>query len=303
MADRSLREAFFEAGIWLLFIALLIPAAAVGYAIGHEDGEEDTRTVTVSRDQALRIARQQIEPAPAFSSDDLLEDPRENWITNGGTIFNQRYSPLDEIDTENVEDLKGVWMTDLRGSATAAKYSAEAQPIVYEGVIYVPTGEDDVFAVSVETGAILWEYRGNLDQKINTVCCGWLSRGVALGDGKVYLGKLDGTLVALDQKTGQEVWSTEVGSWKRGYTITAAPLYYDGMVVTGVSGGEYSIRGRVQAYDAKTGELVWRFWTIPGRGELGHDTWPQTGDAWRHGGAPMWQTAAVDPDLGLLYFS
>ena len=303
MADRSWREAFFEAGIWLLFIALLIPAVAVGYAIGHEEGEEDTRTVTVSRDQALRIARQQIEPAPAFSSDDLLEDPRENWITNGGTIFNQRYSPLDEIDTENVENLKGVWMTDLRGSATAAKYSAEAQPIVYEGVIYIPTGEDDVFAVSVETGAILWEYRGNLDQKINTVCCGWLSRGVALGDGKVYLGKLDGTLVALDQKTGEEVWSTEVGSWKKGFTITAAPLYYDGMVVTGVSGGEYSIRGRVQAYDAKTGELVWRFWTIPGRGELGHDTWPQTGDAWRHGGAPMWQTAAVDPDLGLLYFS
>ena len=302
MGGRSGREMFYEAGIWLLFVVLLVPAVIVGYAIGNSETQE-TRTVTVSQDQAIRIARQQIAAAPAFSADDLTEDPRENWITNGGTLSNQRYSPLDEIDTKNVADLKGVWMTDLGGSATAAKYSAEGQPIVYEGVIYVPTGEDDVFAVSVETGDILWEYKGNLDQKINTVCCGWLSRGVAIGDGKLYLGKLDGTLVALDQKTGQEVWSTEVGSWKKGYTITAAPLYYEGMVITGVSGGEFSIRGRVQAYDAKTGKLVWQFWTVPGPGEVGHDTWPQDNDAWKHGGAPMWQTAAVDPELGLLYFS
>jgi alcohol dehydrogenase (cytochrome c) len=302
MAGRSWREAIYEAGIWLLFVALLAPAVVVGWAIGQSEKQE-TRTVTVSQAQAIRVAREQIEAAPVFSADDLTEEPRENWITNGGTLFNQRYSPLDEIDTDNVADLKGVWMTDLRGSATAAKYSAEGQPIVYEGVIYVPTGEDDVFAVSVETGDILWEYKGNLDQKINTVCCGWLSRGVAIGDGKLFLGKLDGTLVALDQKTGEEVWSVEVGSWRKGFTITAAPLYYEGLVITGVSGGEFSIRGRVQAYDAKTGKLVWRFYTVPGPGEIGHDTWPAAGDAWRHGGAPMWQTAAVDPELGLLYFS
>jgi quinohemoprotein ethanol dehydrogenase len=303
MAGRSRREVLYEVGIWLLFVALLVPAAIVGYVVGHEEGEQATRTVVVSQAQAIRLERQQIEPAPAFSADDLAEEPKENWITNGGTIFNQRYSPLDEIDTDNVDELKGVWMTDLRGSAIAAKYSAEAQPIVYKGVIYVPTGEDDVFAVSVETGDILWEYKGNLDQKISTVCCGWLSRGVAIGEGMLYLGKLDGTLVAIDQRSGEEVWSTEVGSWKNGFTITAAPLYYEGLVITGVSGGEFSIRGRVQAYDATTGKEVWRFYTIPGPGETGHDTWPQTGDAWRNGGAPMWQTAAVDPDLGLLYFS
>jgi alcohol dehydrogenase (cytochrome c) len=94
-----------------------------------------------------------------------------------------------------------------------------------------------------------------------------------------------------------------VGDWQKGYTITAAPLYYDGMVITGVSGGEFSIRGRVQAYDAKTGKEVWRFYTIPGPGEKGHDTWPQDNDSWKHGGAPVWQTPAVDPELGLLYFS
>ena len=108
----------------------------------------------------------------------------------------------------------------------AAKYSAESQPLVYKGVIYVPTGEDDVFAVERRHGQILWEYKAHLDQTINTVCCGWLSRGVALGDGKVYLGQLDGKLVALDQKTGAGRWSTQVARWQHGYSITAAPLYY-----------------------------------------------------------------------------
>jgi alcohol dehydrogenase (cytochrome c) len=245
----------------------------------------------------------EITPAPAFSGAQLAALPTAGWITNGGSTLNQRYSPLTEVDATNVKDLRGVWMTDLRGSALAAKYSAEGQPIVYEGIIYVPTGADDVFAVDARSGEIIWQYEAKLDQKISTVCCGWLSRGVAIGDGKVYLGRLDGSLVALDQKTGEVAWSTEVGSWKDGYTITAAPLYYDGMVITGVSGGEFSIRGRVQAYDSKDGKLVWRFHTVPGPGEVGHDSWPSSGNAWKHGGAPVWQTPAVDPELGLLYFS
>jgi quinohemoprotein ethanol dehydrogenase len=248
---------FLEVGMWLLFVALLVPAVLVGYVIGQDRSEgEGTVTVTVSQAQAAEAERKAIKGAPAFSTDDLAKDPEDAWITNGGSLSNQRYSPLDEIDTGNVKELKGVWMTDLRGSATAAKYSAEAQPIVYEAVMYVPTGSDEVFAVSVKSGAILWHYDPKLDQTINTVCCGWLSRGVAIGDGRVYIGQLDGKLVALDQKTGEVAWSTEVGSWKQGYTITNAPLYYDGMVVTGVSRGEFSIRGRVQAYDAKTGKQI-----------------------------------------------
>jgi quinohemoprotein ethanol dehydrogenase len=306
---RRFRDWFLELGIWLLFFALLVPAGVVGWAIGN-DGDGETRTVTVGADgrpvagdEASAGEDRGIVAAPAFSAEELSAEPEEMWITNGGTLANQRYSPLDEIDTDNVAGLKGVWMTDLKGSGTAAKYSAEAQPIVYEGTMYVPTGEDDVFALDVETGEILWEYEGKLEQTINTVCCGWLSRGVALGDGKVYLGRLDGALVALDQATGKVVWETQVGRWQNGYTITAAPLYYDGMVVTGISGGEFSIRGRVQAYDAKTGKEVWRFYTVPGPGEVGHDTWPANNDSWRHGGAPVWQTPAVDPELGLIYFS
>ena len=296
---RGWYDAFMDAGIWVLFAVLLLPAGIVGYVIGKEQG----------KDEPAREAQQnatetpQIEPAAAFSTDDLLEEPTEAWLTNGGTVMNQRYSPLDEIDTGNVKDLKGVWMTNLDGSGVAAKYSAEAQPIVYQGVMYVPTGADDVFAVSVDTGKVLWRYQARLDQKISTVCCGWLSRGVALGDGKVYLGQLDGALVALDQKTGKLVWTAQVGRWQDGYTITAAPLYYDGLVYTGISGGEFSIRGRVQAYDAKTGKEVWRFNTVPGPGEVGHDSWPKDNNAWKHGGAPVWQTPAVDPELGLMYFS
>jgi alcohol dehydrogenase (cytochrome c) len=291
---RRIWDAFLDVGLWLLFFALLIPAGVVGYVIGTHRAEDDSKQAQAPT--AIKLA-------PAFSAAELTQEPKDAWLTNGGSLLNQRYSPLDQIDTGNVKNLKGVWLTNLKGSGVAPKYSAEGQPIVYEGVIYVPTGEDDVFAVSVETGEILWEYQANLDQKINTVCCGWLSRGVALGEGRVYIGQLDGTLVALDQRTGARLWQTPVGNWKRGYTITAAPLYYDGLVITGISGGEYGIRGRIQAYDAKSGKEVWRFYTIPGPGQVGHDSWPQDNDSWRHGGAPVWQTPAVDPELGLLYFS
>ena len=193
-------------------------------------------------------------------------------------------------------------MTDLGESGTAAKYSAEAQPIVHDGTIYVVTGADDVFAVDVESGDIRWRYEAKLDQKITSVCCGWTSRGVAIGDGRVYLGQLDGQLVALDQKTGAREWSTKIGDWRNGYTITAAPLYYDGRVYTGVSGGEFQIRGRLTAVDAETGKVDWRFFTTAGPGERGHGSWPSNG-SWKRGGAPIWQTPAVDPELGTIYFS
>ena len=299
---RGWYDAFMDAGIWVLFVILLLPAVAVGYVIGKDQADDEPAREAGQTGEADG-GTPGIELAPAFSADDLSEEPKEAWLTNGGTLSNQRYSPLDEIDTDNVGDLKGVWMTDLKGSGVAAKYSAEAQPIVYEGVMYVPTGADDVFAVSVDSGEILWEYKANLEQTISTVCCGWLSRGVALGDGKVYIGRLDGKLVALDQGTGKVAWETVVGRWQDGFTLTHAPLYYNGMVIVGGSGGEFSLRGRVTAYDAKTGKQKWRFWTIPGPGETGHDTWPQGTDAWKTGGAPVWQTPAVDPELGLLYFS
>jgi quinohemoprotein ethanol dehydrogenase len=241
--------------------------------------------------------------AKDFSAESLAKLPTENWATNGGNLFNQRYSPLAQINTDNVANLKAVWRARLDGSGVGPPYSGEAQPIIYDGVVYMITGADDVFAVSVESGESLWSYKANLDRSISTVCCGWTSRGVAISEDQVFLGRLDGTLVALDRHTGDQIWSTQVERWQDGYTITSAPLYYEGMVITGMAGAEMATRGRVKAYDAETGAHLWTFHTIPGPGEFGHETWPQNSDAWKVGGGTVWQTPAVDPDLGLLYFS
>ena len=159
---------------------------------------------------------QAIDRAPAFRKDDLVAPPTDGWPTNGGNWANQRYSPLKSIDRDNVKNLKGVWRTHLKGSGVGPQYSGEAQPLVYRGVIYVVTGADDVFAVGVDSGEILWEYRANLDPKNTAVCCGWTSRGLGVGDGKVYVGQLDGKLVALDQQTGAIVWATQAERWQEG---------------------------------------------------------------------------------------
>ncbi len=233
--------------------------------------------------------------------------PTDGWPTNGGNLFNQRYSPLSQINRDNVAQLKGVWRARLGGSGVGQKYSGEAQPIVHEGVAYIVTGADDVFAVSVETGETLWTYEANLDQSIDVICCGWTSRGVGLSEDRIFVGQLDAHLVALDRMTGEVVWDTQTENWEDGYSLTSAPLYYDGLVITGFAGAERGIRGRVKAYNADDGSLAWTFYTVPGPGEFGSETWPQPGDPYSevylYGGGSVWQTPAVDPELGLVYFS
>jgi quinohemoprotein ethanol dehydrogenase len=248
-------------------------------------------------------AMAQAQTSADFSSTALQQLPGRNWPTNGGNLFNQRYSPLTQLRKDNVAGLKGVWRTHLNGSGLGPQYSGEAQPLVYDGVAYVITGANDVFALSIETGGILWQYSAELPAAMTTVCCGWTSRGVGMGAGRIYVGQLDGQLKALDQTTGAVLWSVEAERWQDGYTITAAPLYYDGLVITGFAGGEMGIRGRIKAFDAEDGSLVWTFYTVPGPGEFGHETWSQDNELWMHGGAPVWNTPAVDPGLGLLYFS
>jgi quinohemoprotein ethanol dehydrogenase len=215
-------------------------------------------------------------PPPKFTARQLTAAPVGGWITNGGNVYNQRYSPLSLINKDNIATLRPAWRTHLNGSGTESKYSGQAQPIVYDGVIYLPTGANDVFALDADDGKILWTYEAHLDPNITVICCGWLSRGVAIGDGKVFSGQLDGKLVALDHATGKVVWSVQAETNADGFSITSAPLYYDGLVITGFAGGDRAARGRVKAYDATTGKLVWTFYTIPGPGEVGHDTWPTT---------------------------
>ncbi|MGA0935942.1 MAG: PQQ-binding-like beta-propeller repeat protein [Pseudohongiellaceae bacterium] len=248
------------------------------------------------------LAQQPITPAPAFSIAELTSSQEDGWITNGGTLSNQRYSPLDQINRDNVSELKGVWRVGL-DSALDFRHNNQAQPLVYEGVIYIVTGQDDVFAISVDTGEILWEYRSGLTENDAFICCGWVSRGLGMGEGKLFLGRVDARLMALDMQTGAVLWDIQDVLPEDGYSLTAAPLYYDGMVITGYSGGDLGTRGRVKAYDVDNGAEIWTFYTIPGPGEFGHDTWPQDSDVWEWGGAPVWHTPALDPELGMLYFS
>ena len=238
-----------------------------------------------------------------FAAAKLTSPPSTNWPTNGGNLYNQRYSALAAIDRTNVARLKGVWRTHLRGSGAAPQYSGAAQPLVYDGVAYISTGANDVFALSIDTGELLWEYDAHLDATITSVCCGWNNKGVAISDDKVFLGRLDGQLVALDRATGKVVWTIQAERWQDGFSITSAPVYVNGMVITGFAGADRGTRGRVKAYDAKDGHLVWTFYTIPAPGEAGHDSWPKDNDAWKYGGGSIWQTPAVDPQLGLVYFS
>lgn len=215
-------------------------------------------------------------PGSAQRAPDLRQPAGKEWLTIGGDWSNTRYSTLSQINRGDVKSLKGAWVVHL-GSGLGAKYSLEGTPIVKDGVLYVTTGNDDVFALDARTGALIWQHRSGIDQDIGSVCCGWSNRGVALGDGRIYLGRLDGSVVALDVNTGTER-KTQIGRWQDGYTIDSAPLYYDGVIYTGISGGDRKARGFLAALDAKTGREKWRFWTVPAPGELGSDTWPKPDD-------------------------
>jgi alcohol dehydrogenase (cytochrome c) len=242
--------------------------------------------------------------APAFTSEELFEHAGANWVTNGGGTTNDRYSTLSEVNTENVKELKGEWMTKIGANATAAKFSAEGQAVEYEGTIYISDGADDVFAIDAGNGHRLWTYEPHLppDPLGEVVCCGWDNRGVAIGDGMVFVSQLNGAQVALDQETGKVKWSTNVVKPGQGFSITSAPLYYNGKVYVGGSGGEYGVRGRLTALDAETGKIEWRFYNTPAPNETGGDTWPNNG-TYKHGGASMWNTPTVNPKTGMLFYS
>jgi len=287
-----------------LFLALA--ASVVLAACGGSGGTTTTNTTAGGGGGESTEATEEggIVLAPAFTSEELFEHPGDNWITSNGGTTNDRFSTLDEINTENVSELKGEWRTKIGQNATAAKFSAEGTAVEYEGTIYIPDGADDVFAINAHSGHRLWTYEPHLppDPLGEVVCCGWDNRGVAIGDGLVFVSQLNGDQVALDQSTGKVVWSTNIEKFRSGFSITSAPLYYNGKVYVGGSGGEYGIRGRLTALDAKTGKVAWRFWTTPSPQETGGDTWPNNG-SYKHGGASIWNTPTVNPKNGMLFFS
>ncbi len=221
-------------------------------------------------------------------------DEPHNWLTYNGGYASQRYSRLDQITLSNVDDLELKWM--LQNQVFGAWQS---NPIVVDGIMYVTERPNDVMAVDPVTGRVFWMYRYT-NAANATVCCGANNRGVAVLDDKLFMGTLDAHLVAVDATNGQPLWKTEVGDVNLAYSITMAPLVVKDKVIVGVGGGEFGIRGYIAAYDADTGEEAWRFYTIPGPGEPGNETWK--GDDWEHGGASVWVTGSFDPELNLTYW-
>jgi alcohol dehydrogenase (cytochrome c) len=224
----------------------------------------------------------------------LLRAPSEphNWLTYSGSYSGWRYSPLDQINRQNVKDLKIAWVYQM-----PMTHRVETTPLVVDGVMYLSEPPSNVVALDAATGRQYWRYRRALPSKIN-VCCGQVNRGVAVLGDRVFVGTVDAHLVALNAKTGTVLWDVEVADYKTGHSVTVAPLIVKDMVITGIAGGEYGVRGFLDAYDARTGQRRWRFWTIPGPGERGHETW--SGDAWKHGGGPTWVTGSYDAGQNLI---
>ena len=217
-----------------------------------------------------------------------------SWLTYSGNYAGHRYSALSEIDRSNVARLRPIWMYQ-----TNDLNAFEATPIVADGVLYLSEPPSHAAALDLRTGRPLWQFRRAIPSDVG-VCCGQVNRGVAVLGDRVFLGTLDAHLIALDAKTGHVLWDRTVANYKQGYSITVAPLALKDKVIIGVSGGEYGIRGFLDAYSAEAGAHLWRFWTVPGPGEAGHDTWE--GDSWKTGSAATWVTGSYDPALDLLYW-
>src|SRR6266478_6336770 len=216
-----------------------------------------------------------------------------NWLTYSGNLQGYRFSPLQEITLANVANLKVKWAAQLHDGGS------ETSPIVVGDIMYI-TGPQSAAALDTHTGRTLWTWKRDLPKDYHSIGFGHVNRGPAVLGDILYVTTLDCYLVALDLKSGNERWTARVADYTTGYSITGAPLAIDGKVIVGVSGGEAGIRGFLDAYDAKTGKQLWRFWTIPSPGEPGSDSWP--GDSWVHGGGATWLTGSYDPALKLLYW-
>ena len=218
----------------------------------------------------------------------------QNWMTYSGSYSGTRFSALDQVSITNARTLVAKWVYQ-----TGATGKLETTPLVVDGIMYA-TGQDDrAFALDARTGRPIWMYQRQIPADIRP-CCGHVNRGLAILGDKVFLGTLDAHVIALDAKTGNVVWDVVAADYRTGHSFTVAPLAVKGLVVIGISGGEYGVRGFIDAYDAATGERKWRFYTVPGPGEPGHESWE--GDSWKVGGAPAWNTGTYDPVTNQIFW-
>jgi alcohol dehydrogenase (cytochrome c) len=226
----------------------------------------------------------------------LLNAPHEpqNWLTYSGSYAGWRYSTLKQVNAANVSQLNLQWAFQ-----TGDLGQFETTPIVVDGILYGTGQNNRAFAIDARTGRALWRYQRNLPDKLQP-CCGMVNRGFAMLGDRLFMATLDAHVTALDAKTGNVLWDVEAADYRKAYTFTVAPLAIKNEIIVGVSGGEYGVRGFVDAYDAVTGKRLWRFDTVPSPGEPGHESW--SADSWKTGGAPAWITGSYDPELNLIYW-
>ena len=223
-------------------------------------------------------------------------DEPENWLTYSGGYDSQRHTGLDQINASNVDDLELKWVHQAD-----SLQAFETSPLVVDGIMYLTEAPNTVVALDAKLGRVYWTYEYTPSNE-SRPCCGAVNRGLGILGDSLFMATLDANLIALDVWSGQPLWMKNVADPAAGYAMTLAPLVLKDKVVIGVAGGEFGIRGFIAAYDAETGEEVWRFYTIPGPGEPGHETWEGGGDAWEHGGAPVWLTGSYDSELNLTYW-
>jgi len=248
---------------------------------------------------ALKTSAEQSPPADLEITSDQIRNAlsrSDQWLTYSGSLDGHRYASSSEISRENVARLRVRWVHQFDTTESAR---IESTPIVAGGLIFASEPPSNIVALDENTGALRWQYRRRLPDKL-PVCCAPTNRGLAILGNVLFMGSLDCYLVAVNASTGVEMWETPVCNPADGFAMTGAPLIVNDSVVVGVAGGEYGIRGFLAAYDTKTGQQQWRFNTIPGPGEFGHDTWKN--EAWRTGGGPTWITGSYDPSLDLLYW-
>ncbi|MBL8292862.1 MAG: PQQ-dependent dehydrogenase, methanol/ethanol family [Bryobacterales bacterium] len=217
-----------------------------------------------------------------------------NWLTYSGSNLGQRHSTLTAITPRNVNELELKWVFQ---AASFEKF--EATPLVADGILYTVQAPNDIIALDAATGRIFWTY-SYIPSKAARLCCGRVNRGLAILEDTLFMGTIDGRLIAVDAKSGKPVWVTPVARPEAGYAVTLAPLVVKDKVLVGVAGGEFGIRGFIAAYEAKTGKEVWHFYTIPAPGEPGNETW--AGDSWKTGGGSIWVTGAYDDESNLTFW-
>ena len=304
-------------------VRLLLAALMVGLFAGCDSGEQaskesDEKAVAEKSAEQSEKAKPAEEQAAAPAASQTGEPTKVdharitnadsepgNWLSHGRTYSEQRYSPLKQVNTENVKELGLAWYFDM-----PERRGIEATPLVIDGRMYTTSAWSVVYALNAKTGKELWTYDPEVPKsRGSAACCDAVNRGVAAWGDKVYVGTLDGRLVALDAKTGKEVWDVNTIDPEKPYTITGAPRAVKGKILIGNGGAEYGVRGYVTAYDAETGEQAWRFYTVPGNPadgfedatqEMAAKTW--TGEWWKMGGGgTVWDSITYDPDLDLVY--